>query len=90
MSKKTWKKQFMKPKNFRDCGGPWCLWHLGFFTNHLKLVNSIPVNYVEIKCPLSTFLCRNICMKENSSTNSAVSYGSKFVWIVDLSRLCSK
>ena len=34
-AKKTWEKQFMKPKNFRDCGGPWRLWHLGFFTNHL-------------------------------------------------------
>ena len=32
----------MKPQNFRDCGGPWRLRHLGFFANHLKLVNSIP------------------------------------------------
>ena len=33
---KAWQKQFMKPQNFR----------LGFFTNHLKLVNSIPVEYL--------------------------------------------
>ena len=30
---KTWQKQFIKPQNFG----------LGFFTNNLKLVNSIPV-----------------------------------------------
>ena len=42
----------MKPQNFRDCGGPWHLQHLqhlGFFTNHLKLVNSIPDIYL-INC----------------------------------------
>ena len=32
----------MKPQNFLDSGGPWRLWYLGFFTNDLKLVNSIP------------------------------------------------
>ena len=32
----------MMPQNFCDCGGPWSLWYLGFFMNHLKLVNSIP------------------------------------------------
>ena len=32
----------MKPQNFCDCGGPWRLRRLGFFVNHLKLVNSIP------------------------------------------------
>ena len=37
---KTWQKQFMKPQNLRDCDGPWLLRHL--FTNHSKLVNSIP------------------------------------------------
>ena len=31
----------MKPKNVCDCGGPWHLWHLDFFKNHLKLVNLI-------------------------------------------------
>ena len=39
---KTWEKQFMKPQNFCNCGGPWRLQHLSFFTNHLKLVNLIP------------------------------------------------
>ena len=33
----------MKPHNFHDCGGLQRLRHLVFFTNHLKLVNSIPV-----------------------------------------------
>ena len=32
----------MKPKNFRNCGGPWRLRYFGLFKNHLKLVNSIP------------------------------------------------
>ena len=32
---KTWEKQFMKPKNFRNCGWPWRFWHLDFLTNHL-------------------------------------------------------
>ena len=35
-------KQFIKPQNYRDFRGPWRLKHLSFFTNHLKLVNSIP------------------------------------------------
>ena len=39
----------MKPQNFCDCGGPWHLQHLGFFTNHLKLVNLIPDIYL-INC----------------------------------------
>ena len=33
----------MKPQNFDDCGGLGHLRHLVFFTNHLKLVSSIPV-----------------------------------------------
>ena len=32
----------MKPQNFRDCREPWRLRHVVFFTNRLKLVNSIP------------------------------------------------
>ena len=31
----------MKPQSFSYCGGPCRLKHLGFFTNHLKVVNSI-------------------------------------------------
>ena len=41
---KTWGKQFMKSQNFHDCGAPRHLWHLGFFKNHLKLVNLILVH----------------------------------------------
>ena len=41
---KTWGKQFMRSQNFHDCGAPWHLWHLGFFKNHLKLVNLILVH----------------------------------------------
>ena len=37
----------MKPQNFRDCGEPWRLRHL--FTNHLKLVNSIPDEHSQNK-----------------------------------------
>ena len=37
----------MKPQNFCNCGGPWHLWHLVFFTKHLKLVNSITEKYAE-------------------------------------------
>ena len=37
----TWQKQFQKPQNIYYCGGPWRLKHLGFFTNHLKVVNLI-------------------------------------------------
>ena len=36
----------MKPQNFHDCGGLWRFRHLGFFTNHLKLVNSVPERYM--------------------------------------------
>ena len=35
----------MKPYNFCDCSGPWHLQHPGFFTNHFKLISSIPVHY---------------------------------------------
>ena len=38
----TQEKKFMKSQNFRDCGEPRRLRHFGFFTNHLKLVKSIP------------------------------------------------
>ena len=40
----------MKPKNFCDCSGPWGFRHLVFFTNHLKLVNSIPEKLLLIWC----------------------------------------
>ena len=33
----------MKPQDFRNCSGPWCLQHLSFFTKYLNLVNLIPV-----------------------------------------------
>ena len=46
---KTWQKQFMKPRNF---------W-LGFFTNHLNLVNSIPVG-----CPLGLEKLENSAFTE--------------------------
>ena len=32
----------MKPQHFRDCRDPWRLRNVVFFTNRLKLVNSIP------------------------------------------------
>ena len=35
-------KTIHKAPNFCNCDGPWHFWHFGFFTNHLKLVNSIP------------------------------------------------
>ena len=38
----TQEKKFMKSQNFRDCGEPRRLRHFDFFTNHLKLVKSIP------------------------------------------------
>ena len=37
----------MKSQNVCDCGGPWFLQHLSFFTNHLKLVNWIPGHVAE-------------------------------------------
>ena len=39
----------MRPQKFRDWGGPWDIRHLGFYTNHLKLVNSIPDDWDAIK-----------------------------------------
>ena len=39
----------MNPQKFRDWTGPWHLRHLGFFTNHLKLVNSISDDWNAIK-----------------------------------------
>ena len=42
----------MKPQDFCDWGGPGCLWQLGSFMNHLKLVNSIPVNTLSFMCSL--------------------------------------
>ena len=41
MPKNTGKIIYEAPK-FCNCGGFWCLRHLAFFTNHLKLVNSVP------------------------------------------------
>ena len=37
-------KRFMKPKHFREYGGPSRLQQLGFSANHLKLINLIPVH----------------------------------------------
>ena len=58
----------MKLQNFRDCGGPWRLLHLGFFTNHLKF-NSIPaldhpqqklqpitIRFFNVNCNLEVFV----------------------------------
>ena len=48
-AQKTREKQLMKLQKLRDWAGPWHLWHLVFFMNHLKLVNSIPDDWDTIK-----------------------------------------
>ena len=67
----------MKPQNFRDCGGSWRLRHLGFFTNHLKLVNSIPVLEL-IWAPQFEVPRHSITMSILASINSCLQFSYSF------------
>ena len=74
-AKEAREKQFMKSQNFRDCGEPWGVRYLGFFTNNLRLVNSIPNKFqyffdsysgAKIRAGYQTMSAKNWVMSDQS------------------------
>ena len=64
----------MKSQHFCDFGGPCHLWHLGFFTDHLKLVKSIPGNSKMVEVFTVNCFRLKCSLYPNSSINKKITH----------------